>query len=59
MMFYSGDEIDTIPDMIFGLGWGKPRGIAYGENIRATDHGEIFMRPLTNALYKTLDFFKI
>ena len=48
MMFYGGTNLDTIPDMIFGIGRGKPRCITFGENIRSTEHGEILITHILN-----------
>jgi len=53
MMFYGGANLDTIPDMIFGIGRGKPRCITYGENMRSNEHGEILITQILNG-YTTI-----
>jgi hypothetical protein len=51
-MFYGGNPPDTIPDMIFGAGYGSPRSITYGENVRSHEYGSLLICMILNGYMK-------
>jgi hypothetical protein len=53
LLYYGGEEMDTIPNMIFGLSYGSPRAIAYGENLYSNEHGNILITQILNG-YTTI-----
>jgi hypothetical protein len=52
-MFYGGEYLDTIPDLIFGASYGIVGPILYDDNIRSYDYGSLIICQILN-YYSTL-----
>jgi len=57
LMFYSGNDLDTIPDLIFGINFGVVASITYGENVLSYDFGVLLIKRVLNG-YPKLYLYK-